>query len=81
MASLREPVTLDGVLRGEGREAACSVSAIRVTMQGVPGLPPAYAQFRIVSVSSDLPEGTFELLVAGNTIPLRHKSGQWLASA
>jgi hypothetical protein len=50
-------------------------------MQGVPGVPPAYARFRIVSVSSDLPEGAFELLVAGNTIPLRYKSGQWLASA
>jgi hypothetical protein len=76
MTSTKERVQLRGHLSGQGYEADCVVSAIKVT---VPGGPFAYAKYSVHRISKALPEGDYQLsLSTGETFPVRHRDGHWL---
>lgn len=77
MVSMRKPVRFSGVLRGEGHEANCAVSALKVTMPG--GAASAYTQFTVNRVESALPDGRYKLTVNGQKILLRHHGGKWIS--
>jgi hypothetical protein len=79
MGSRREPVVLNGVLRGQGREIACRASAVKVTMPGDPRMFE-YVDYRLLD-AGDLPDGDYELFVEGRKIPLRRKDGNFLSAA
>jgi hypothetical protein len=74
MPTKREAVSFAGVLRGQGYEVSCTVSAIRVTL---PGVDQAYAQHSISSVSQTLPDGDYQLLANGQVIAMRKHGGGW----
>jgi hypothetical protein len=77
MASRRESVVLQGMLRGEGRERSCRVRAIKVAMPCEP-MASEYANMDIAD-SDDFPDGSYEVTVAGRTIPLTRRDGFYLA--
>jgi len=79
MASTREHVTFPGVLRGQGHEATCTVSAIKVTLSGT-GVA-AYTQYSIERTSKTLPDGEYQLSVNDQSIPMRYYNGNWLAAS
>jgi len=74
---MRVHVRRHGVLSGEGHEAECIVSAIKVTPR--PDGPSVYARYSVHNVSKTLPEGDYQLFVSGETIPVRFHGGRWLA--
>jgi hypothetical protein len=78
MASRRDDVRLPGVLWAGGHEATCVVSATRVSLLGLSAV--AYRNYSIEQVSKDLPEGSYQLSVNGEIIPMRHHNGQWPAA-
>lgn len=77
MVSMKEPVRLSGVLKGEGHEANCTVSALKVTMPG--GAVSAYTRHTVTRVETALPDGRYELIVNGQKIFLRHDGGKWIS--
>jgi hypothetical protein len=59
--SIREPVLLDGVLRGMNLEAQCMVRAVKVSL---PKLEIwEYVRADIAQAPSDLPFGAYEVAV------------------
>lgn len=77
MSSTRQYVRLQGRLSGQGHEADCAVSAIKVTL---PGGPSAFAQYKVLSVSKDLPDGDYQLVLSnGEVFPMRYHGGHWLS--
>ena len=78
MSTIREPVKFRGRLSGQGQNAECVVSAIKLTLR--PDGPSDYARYSVESVSKTLPEGDYELAIAnGKTLPVCQHRGQWLA--
>lgn len=77
MASSRERVCFPGKLRGEGREADCTVWATRVDAPG--NGPPAYVEYAIKDVSKPLPEGNYTVSTNGEAIPVRYHGGYWVS--
>jgi hypothetical protein len=78
MSTIRERVQLRGRLSGQGQNAECIVSAIKLTLQA--NGPSDYAKYSVESVSKTLPEGDYVLAIAnGKTLPVRKHCGQWLA--
>jgi hypothetical protein len=76
--SQKELVALYGVLKGNGREAACRVKAVKVS------LDPStfeYTNFEVMYVSSPLPDGVYELEVANKKIRVRQTPLGWLDSS
>jgi hypothetical protein len=73
----KRTVILEGTIKGEGRECACKIRALEVSH---PGLPPAYAQFNVVSTSEHLPDGVYELTAGGITERVRYSRGVWLSA-
>jgi len=76
MASNRRKVRLEGIVRGEDNEATCVVAATEVSLLGV---PPAYCEFSVESVSKRLPPGRYEVTTNGQTNRLRFDGRYWLA--
>ena len=74
----REHVILQGVLRGNGHEATCSVRALKVSMPGAG--PPMYAQFSDVRTSSVLPPGVYQLHVNGQVLDIQYTGEFWIAA-
>jgi hypothetical protein len=66
MASNREIVMLSGTISGMGREAACIVSAVRVSLAGA--TESALTRCSIHQAPVDLPEGAYQVTFAGETI-------------
>jgi hypothetical protein len=77
MASIRERGRFSGILRGEGQEATCTVSATKVTLAGTS--ESTYTDYSIENVSKALPDGNYQLTVNGETIRIRHEGGGWLS--
>jgi hypothetical protein len=45
-------------------------------------IPPVYTQYRIISVSPDLPDGDgYKLFVNNEVHPMRRVNGHWLSAA
>ena len=78
MASTREPVTFPGIVRGEGREATCTIQATRVSLGGAPGVSHT-THWSMVDVSDSLPDGKYEVFADGQCNKVRRVNGQWLA--
>jgi hypothetical protein len=78
MASTRERVTFAGIVRGEGREATCTIEATRVSLRGMPGASHT-AHWSMVDVSESLPDGKYEVMADGQITKVRLVNGQWLA--
>lgn len=78
MASTRQRVTLPGILRGNGYEVACTVQAIKVSLLGSDAV--ACCEYSIAHVSKSVPEGSYQLSVNAETIPLRFENGHWLST-
>jgi hypothetical protein len=76
MASRRESVVLQGMLRGEGHERPCRVRAVKVAMPCEP-MASDYADMGIAD-SDNFPDGSYEVTVAGRTIPLTRRDGFYL---
>jgi hypothetical protein len=77
MASIKERVSFAGIIKGQGREAGSTVSALKVTLPGV-GVS-AYARYSVGNVSERLPEGEYQLSVNGQSFAMRHQGGNWLS--
>jgi|HubBroStandDraft_5_1064220.scaffolds.fasta_scaffold313616_2 hypothetical protein len=75
-SSKREPATLSGVIVGQGEQASCTVSAIKVTG---PGGVVAYARHKVERVSKALPAGDYQLTVNGETTHIRYDGEHWLS--
>lgn len=82
MSSSREGVFLPGILQGQGHEAECRVSATKVTLPGPSGLPVAvaFSGYSIHSVSKKLPDGSYNLSVNAEIIPMRRSNGMWFGT-
>ena len=78
MASKKEIVVFDGIIRGGGHEAACKVSATKVSLPGNV-VPPAYAKYSVKVVSKQLPSGQYQLFVNGQCFAMRNQDGNWLS--
>lgn len=76
---MRKVITFPGVLRGEGQESECIISATEVTLPGTS--VSALANYSIQKVSKVLPEGHYQLIAQGETINIRHSEGNWLAES
>lgn len=77
MASIRESVELSGRLKGMGRDLACSVTAIKVTLRGTDIYE--YTRPMIFGVYEDLPNGRYQLEFDGRVVPLRRHDRAWLS--
>jgi hypothetical protein len=77
MASNREIVMLPGRLKGMGREADCTVGAVKVSLPGTN--VSHYAKCSIHHEPSDLPEGQYQVTFGGETVPVQKRNGAWLA--
>ena len=75
---MRERVTLNGIVRGEGREAACTISATRVSLPGAPRVSET-TDWSMLNVSESLPDGNYEILADGKREQVRLVNGQWLS--
>lgn len=78
MASNKEVVILDGVVRGEGHEATCRICATRVSLPGAPGITET-TDWSMLDISKPLPDGDYEVLAEGKRVLVRHIAGQWLS--
>ena len=74
---MRERVTLKGIVRGEGREATCTITATRVSLPGA-GVSET-TDWSMLDVSELLPNGNYEILADGKREQVRLVNGQWLA--
>lgn len=78
--SRRETVMLEGFLQGQEQRAACHVQATRVSHPTAPGVFE-YVRFDILNEESlGLPDGDYDLLVAGRTIRLQRSDGFFLSA-
>lgn len=77
MASHRNIVMLAGQLSGMGREAECTVSAVKVSLLGTGVFE--YANLGIHDEPKDLPDGQYQIQFAGKTVPVQRHGGAWIA--
>jgi hypothetical protein len=75
---VKQLVSFPGILRGGRREATCTVLTTQVTLPGNAGV--RHTDYSIRNVSLDLPNGQYELLANGETIPVSHRLGSWFAA-
>lgn len=76
MATQREHVFLNGKLTGMGREAPCTISAIKVSLPGTAEY--AYTRCEVYRAPDDLPEGTYTIEFDGQSEQLKKSGGFWL---
>jgi hypothetical protein len=71
-------IVFAGILRGQGHEADCRVSAKRhISTSGA----IAYSRYHVEDWPEELPEGAYQLTVKGQIIPVRLQDGKWFAVA
>ena len=75
---MRERVILRGVVCGEGRGAACTIQATRVSLPGAPGLSET-TDWKMLNVSEKLPDGNYEVEADGKRENVRLVNGEWLS--
>jgi hypothetical protein len=76
--SHKQIVAFSGTIKNDSDEAQCTVMATKVTLPGTGVF--AYGQYSVHTVSKSLPVGNYQLTVNGETIPVRHINGAWLAA-
>ncbi len=69
-------VRIHGVLQGVDRKAACVVAIWKERSTS----GRVYTRCKIVDEPSDLPEGPYQLLLAGHEVPTRKFDGCWMLS-
>jgi hypothetical protein len=57
---MREQIRLNGIVRGEGRESTCTISATRVHLPGASGASET-TNWSISKVSEALPDGDYDI--------------------
>jgi hypothetical protein len=77
MALHREVVVLSGRLRGMGREAACTLNAVKVSLPGT--VVSHFAKCNIHQAPSDLPDGKYELTFDGERVLFEKRNAVWRA--
>lgn len=78
MPSHSERVTVAGIIKGQGLEATCRMSALKVT--STDGTDSALTGFKILSVSESLPDGNYELIAKGKSEFLKLQNGKWMSA-
>jgi hypothetical protein len=78
MPSTRKAVRLDGIIKGQGLESTCEVSAVEV--RDIATGQTAYTQFTITSVAKTLPEGRYEAWCNGQKSIVKYENGYWLGT-
>jgi len=76
--AMRERVRLKGVVRGEGPEATCTISAAQISLPGAAGVSET-TDWVMLDVSEPLPDGNYEILADGKREQVRLVNGQWLS--
>jgi hypothetical protein len=72
----REAVMMAGRLRGMGREAECTVSAVKISL---PHLNIwEYVKCDIHFAPEDLPDGPYEVTFEGKTMAVKLLDGFWV---
>jgi hypothetical protein len=61
---MKELASFPGILRGAGREAACTVLTTQVSVPGTDGF--AHSDYSVRNVSRDLPDGQYVLFANGS---------------
>jgi hypothetical protein len=81
MASQREMVSFQGVLKAQGVELRCVGSAMKVTLPGTNGIE--HTNFDIHNVFGGVPQDgtTYELIALGKTIRVKYQGGNWLSAS
>jgi hypothetical protein len=78
--SRRETVVLNAVLRGEGHEKICRVSAVKVTDPTAPAYP-AYTLPAGIHSDDDFPDGNYEVIISGDhTFRFIKRNGEYMGS-
>ena len=75
MAFARDPIRFSGVLLGNGSQANCTISAVRVFLIGS-GLFKD-CQYAIEWVSKSLPQGLYKLALEGKIVDVLHSKDGW----
>jgi hypothetical protein len=75
---MREQIRLNGIVRGEGRESTCTISATRVHLPGASGASET-TNWSISKVSEALPDGDYDIFADGKCEHVRLVNGQWLS--
>ena len=75
MAPHREIVVLSGRLTGMGREARCTLNAVKVSLPGTN--ISRFVRWRIHHAPSDLPEGQYRVTFEGETLAFQKRGGVW----
>ena len=68
---------LQGWLVGMGRQEECTVSARKVTLPGTNVFE--YTRLGIHNEPADLPDGQYEVRIAGQTVPLQKHGRAWVS--
>jgi hypothetical protein len=74
---MTQRVSFRGILSGPSGESPCTVSAIEVTAV-ITGAVEGYTDYSIISVTSKLPDGHYDLLANGKAIPVICHNGSWI---
>ena len=77
MASDRESVTLQGRLVGMGRDMACRVIAVKVSLRGTDDY--YYVRPTIHDTPPDLPAGLYTITFGGKTQNVQRQREAWIA--
>lgn len=68
---------LSGPLRGMGREAECTVSAVKVSLPGTNLYE--YTKLGIHNAPADLPDGPYAVTIEGRTVLVQRRQGAWIS--
>jgi hypothetical protein len=77
MTLRREVFVLSGRLEGMGREASCTLNALRVSLPGT--IVSHFVNCNIHHAPSDLPDGEYLVTFEGGMIPFQKRDGVWQA--
>jgi hypothetical protein len=77
MASNREIVLLAGQLKGMGRVQNCMISAIKASLPS--SNSSEYVELTIQDTPLSLPDGEYDLIFKGRTVPLQKRGSEWLS--
>jgi len=76
--SQRQAVEQQSLLRGEGRERVCRVSAVKIPNPSAPA-HPAYTQPIVIHDPDDnFPNGNYELIIGEQTFRFEKRNGQYI---
>ena len=74
--SKKENVAAAGLLKGEGNERKCRVSAVKTTHPLAPD-SPGYSQIEILDPEDKFPDGNYELIVDAQSARLVKRNGNY----